>query len=379
MPLGIDWASIIQAILFFLFAGLTALVSAVVGPTYDQLLVPELSPAALYPPLVASTSDPSNYLAGATSFSTYTLANIVDPAIALVALGVAICYLARASIARWANELDALLPRLVIAVVAANFTVPIAGAILAVGAGLYPVLAGWDGGAWQHWVNLAGIGQGKFSWDNGALAFVLSLVEFFLVFGLVLAVGLRDALLAVLLVLLPIFTLLWPFRPLAPLARRAWFLFVELVFLPCVLIVPLELAVGSPTIVLLVGYLGCALASPYLLSLAGTHLTAFGFPGSASAIGGGAQRGLAAAPTGVSGYAAPSAAPPSTGSAGRQAASGALRVAGSASAPVALPLAAAQVAGHGAAHLVRHLQSRAKHPNGPGRWPAVDTGYGGRG
>ena len=372
--LGIDLSGLIQLLLFLLFAGLTAIVTAVVGPTYDQLLVPELRPAALYPALVASTSNPSDYLSAATAFSSYTLENVVDPAIAAVAVIVALLYLSRVFVDRWATSLDGLLPRLVVAVVAANFTVPIAAAVLGVGGALYPILAGWDGGAWQHWVNLAGFGQLEFSWDNGALAFVLSLVEFFLVFGLVLAVGLRDALLAVLIVLLPIFTLLWPIRPLAPLARRAWFLFVELVFLPCVLVVPLELAVDSPSPVLLVGYLGCALASPYLLSVAGTHLTAFGFPAAAGTISGGAQRGLMSAPSGAVALAGPAAG--STASAGpaRQALSGALRAAGSAAAPAAVPLAAAQLVGHGATHLVRHIGSRVGGSAGPARWPPIRTG-----
>ena len=377
---GLNLGSLIQAILFLLFAGLTAIVTAVVGPTYDNLFVPEMSPSALYPALVGSTSNPGNYLAAATAFSTYTLANIVDPVIALVAVGVAFLYFSRVFVDRWAVTFDGLLPRLVISVVAANFTVPIAGAIVGLGGGIYPVFAGWDGGAWQHWVNLAGYGQVAFSWDNGALAFVLSLAEFFLVFGLVLAIGLRDALLAVLLVLLPIFTLLWPFRPLAPLARRAWFLFIELTFLPCLLVVPLELAVGSPSPVLLVGYLGCALASPYLLSLAGTQLTAFGFPGSGGAIAGGAQRGLAAAPSSASGYAAPltgggasagAGAAGAAGTAGR-ALAGTVKAAGSAAIPAAAPLAAAQMVGHGAAHLVRHLRSAGSH--GPGPWPPIRGG-----
>lgn len=381
---GLDLGSLIQALLFFLFAGLTVIVSAITGPTYDNLLVPELSPSALYPPLVLGRVDPANYLSAATDFSTYTLAQVVDPAIALVAVGIALLYFARAFVARWATTFDGLVPRLVIAVVVANFTVPIAGAILALGGGLYPVMAGWDGGAWQHWVLLAGPGEVTFSWDNGALAFVLSSVEFLLVFSLVLAIGLRDALLAVLVVLLPVFTLVWPFRPLAPLARRAWFLFVELTFLPCVLVVPLELAVGSPNPVLLVGYLGCALASPYLLSVAGTHLVAFGFPASGGAIGAGTQRGLAAAPAGLGQYAGPVGSTARSSGVVGPALAGAARSAGSAALPAAVPLAAAQLVGHGALHLVRHVRSaHAPGPGaggggpGPGRWPPVRDGRSG--
>jgi hypothetical protein len=372
--LGVDLGGLIQTILFLLFAGLTAIVTAVIGPMYDQLLVPELSPAALYPPIAAQTVDPANYLAAAARFSTYILANVVDPAIALVAIGVAIVYLSGVFVDRWRVNLDGLLPRLVIAVVAANFTVPIAGALLGVGGSVYPVFAGWDGAAWQHWVNLAGIGQVPFSETNGALAFVLSMVEFLLVFVLVLAIGLRDALLAVLVVLLPIFTLLWPIRPLALLARRAWFLFAELVFLPCVLVVPLELAVGSPSPVLLVGYLGCAVASPYLLSLAGTHLSSFGFPASAAAITAGSQRGLAAAPGGATGYVTPAVTGARAAGSTGPALAGTVRTAGTAAAPAALPLVAAQLAGHGALHLLRHVRGAGDSPRSSRSWPAVRGG-----
>jgi hypothetical protein len=377
--LGFSISTIVRTILFLLFSDLTAILTAVVGPTYDQLLVPEMSASALYPLLSASASNPTNYLAAAAQFSTYTLATVVDPAIALVGVGVAVLYFSRVFVDRWASALDGLLPRLVLAVVAANFTVPIAGALLGVAGGLYPVLAGWDGGAWQHWVDLAGEGQVTFSWDNGAVAFVLAIVEFLVVFSLVLAIGLRDALLSVLIVLLPIFTLLWPFRPLSGLARRAWFLFGEMAFLPCVLVVPLELAVGSPSAVLLVGYLGCALASPYLLSVAGAHLSAFGFGGGGATISSGTQRGLMAAPAAASGYAAPATnALRGAGSVG-QAFSGATRAAGAASAPVALPLAAAQLVGHGALHLARHFQGSDGGPSGPGSFPAIRGGGAGRG
>ena len=130
---GIDWTSVLQAILFALFADLTAILAAITGPTYDNLLVPELRTGALYPSVFASGGDPSNYLAPAASFSAYTLANVVDPAATLVALGVAFLYLAKPLVARWSATFDGLLPRLVLGVVGANFTVPIAAALLSVG------------------------------------------------------------------------------------------------------------------------------------------------------------------------------------------------------------------------------------------------------
>jgi hypothetical protein len=376
--LALDLGSFIQELLFLLFSGLTALAEAVVGPTYDHLLVPELALSSLYPAISVTGASSSNYLATAARFSTYAVGAIVDPAVALAAVVVGLLYLARSFAARWRATFDSVLPRLVISVVAANFAVPIAGALLALGGSLYPVLAGWDGGAWQQWVHLDGYAGIAFSWDNGAVAFVLSIAEFFLVIGLVLAVGLRDALLAVLLVLLPIFTLLWPFPPLANLARRAWLLFVELVFLPCVLVVPLELAVGSPSAVLLVGFLACALGSPYLLSVAGTHLTAFGFPGASSVVSAGTQRGLSSASAGASGYLSPVAAGARGSGPVASALGGAARAAGSASAPAAAPLAAATLVGHGALHLVRHVRGVAGGgpPTGAGRPPGRGGGAG---
>ncbi len=372
---AVSLSALIQEILFLIFGGLTALAAAVVGPTYDNLLVPELAPSALYPSLVGANGGSSNYLEIASRFSEFTLGAIVDPAIALVALGVAAIYLARALSDRWRDRLGGFLPRLLIAVVAANFTVPIAGLLVGLGGGLYPVLVGWDGGRWQHWINLAGYGEVQFSWDNGAVAFVFTIAEFFLVFGLIVAVALRDALLAVLLVLLPIFTLLWPFGVLAPLARRAWLLFVELVFLPCVLVVPLELAVGSPSVEMLLAYLICALGSPFLLSTAGSHLAAIGFPVGGATSAGGLQQGLQATSGGAAGYLSPASTPAGGRSSPLGPALGSVaRAAGSASAPSAAPLAAAHLVGQAEVHLVRHIGPGAGRAPGPGAWPPVRGG-----
>jgi len=366
---AVDIANLVRTILFLLFEDITAIVTAIIGPTYDNLLVPELQGGSLFPPLLGSGAGSASYLATAARFSGFILSNVVDPAVAFVALGVAVLYLLRSVVTRWADALDALLPRLVLGVVGANFTVPLAGAILGVAGSLYPVVSGWDGGAWQQWVNLAGWGQLSFSWDNGALAFVLSLVEFAAVFALLLAVGIRDALLAVLLVLLPIFTLLWPLRPLSPLARRGWFLFGELAFLPCVLVVPLELAVGSPNPVMLVSYLAAAVASPYFLSLAGTQLVSFGFGGASGVVHSNAQRGFAAAPSAATSSLGPVAnAARTSGGAGR-AFAGTTRVAGSAAAPMAAPLAVGELLGHGSWHLVNHLGSPPKADDPGSRKP----------
>ncbi len=369
------WNEIIRAILFALFALLTAIIAAVIGPTYDNLLVPELQPSSLYPDLFASAqAGSSNYLALGAHFSIYLLANVVDPAVGLIALAVAVLYLAKSVVARWGPALDGLIPRLVLAVITANFTLPISAAILGVAGAAFPVFAGWDGTSWERWVNLGGYGEIQFSWDNGAVAFILAFVEFAEVFALVIAVAVRDALLAVLLVLLPIFTLLWPIPPLAPIARRAWALFLELAFLPCVLVVPLELAVGTPSVFLLVAFLGIALSCPFLLSIAGTHLVAFGLPGIGGTFSGGSQRGFATASRAASSYAEPAAgALRSSGSVGR-AASQAVRTAGTAGAPAAAPLAAAQLVGHGAMHLVRHLHASATGSRSSPTLPPIRPG-----
>jgi hypothetical protein len=372
LALSIDWSSIVRTILFALFSTLTAIVAALIGPTYDNLLVPMLQPGALYPALRATGGGSSDFLSTAVQFSSYTLVNVVDPAIALVGAAVALLYLARSVVARWADSLSGLLPRLVVAVIVANFSLPIAGAVLDVAGALYPVFSGWNGGAWQHWVNLGGFGEFSLSRDNGALAFVLSVVEFLAILALVLAVGVRDALLSVLLVLLPLFTLLWPIRPLSSIPRRAWLLFLELAFLPCVIVVPLQLAVGTSSPVLLVGYLGVAVASPYLLSVAGTHLVAFGFPASGGTISGGVQRGLSSASSSVSSLAGPTANAAAGTGAGGRALSGAVKSAGTASFPAAAPLAAGTVLGHTALHLLRHFP-RAEASGLP-RWPPMRGG-----
>jgi hypothetical protein len=373
---GLGLPNEIQLILFLLFADLTALVAAVIGPTYDQLLVPELAPHALFPPVLAAGADPTDYLSRAASFSSFLIAGVVDPLVALIAVGVAVVYLGRATLARWSVTFDGLLPRLVLAVTAANFSVPIAAAIVDVAGSLYPVAAGWDGGAWQHWVKLAGPGELRFSWDNGVLAFVLALVEFTLVLALALTVGVRDAVLATLLVVLPVVTLLWPFRPLASVPRRAWLLFAELAFLPCVLVVPLELAVESPSDVLLVGYLTAALASPFLLNVAGAHLVAIGFPSTSTAVQGSVLRGLTAAPSAASAIASPAASAVRTSGAAGRAAAGTVRSAASAAGPLAVPAALSELLGHGALSVARHVGQRLDGNRTPPRFPPLRAGTG---
>ncbi|MCI4323007.1 MAG: hypothetical protein L3K03_03145 [Thermoplasmata archaeon] len=361
-----DPSSILNGWLFALFAVLTAALSAVIEPTYDYLLVPLLQPAALFPSLGASGG--SGFLATAASMSTFVLGSLVDPAIALVAVGIGLLYVVRASfgpIAKLAN----LLPRFVFGVVLANFSLPVAGALFGLAGATYPVLASFDGGAWETWTNLGGIGFLQFSWDNGALAFVLAFVLFSLILLLVLLVAVRNAMLGVLLVLLPIFTILWPIPTLAPLARRAWLWFGELAFLPCVMIIPLELAVGCPSNVLLVGYLVVALGSPALLALAAGNLTAAGMPSAGGALVGGVQRGLSALSVGATAWARPiSAALPAGAAAGRLA-----KGVGEALErpfPGAIPAAAGAVLGHGVDHLLRHVAPRP--PSKGGSSPSND-------
>jgi hypothetical protein len=345
----------IQAILFALFAGLTAILSMIIAPTYDNLLVPELAPAALYPGLPPSPSASSSFLSGGAAFSSYLVANVVDPLVGLVGIGVALAYLGRSFLGRWATRAEPLIARLVLSVLLANFTLPIAGAILDVAGSMYPVIAGFDGGQWQHWQNLAGSGELAFSWDNGALAFVLTFVLFTVVLLLASAVALRNALLAVLLVLLPLFTLVWPIPTLAPLARRAWLWFGELAFLPCVLVIPLELAVGAPSVLLLLGFLTVALASPAFLSVAGSQLQSVGFPSAGAAVSGGVQRGLMVASRAAQGVITPFSRV-ATLSPGLQRGIGiAGRAVGSTAFPGSIPVLAGEFLGHGTAHLFQHL------------------------
>ncbi len=382
-----DWTSAtVQAILFAMFAALTAVLAAVLGPTYDNVLVPELATSALYPSLGPGGSGGS-FLATAATFSSFLLTSLVDPAIALVGVAVGGLYLVRAVLGRWATRLEQLLPRLVFAVVLANFSLPIAGALLGLAGATYPTIAGFDHGAWEHWVNLAGFGEVSFSWDNGVLAFVVTFGLFSLVLLLSAAIAVRDALLAVLLVLLPVLTLLWPIPSLAPLAERAWKMFGELAFLPCVLIIPLELAVGAPNVLLLLGYLTVAMSTPSLISLAGAQLTAGGFPSGGSALAGGLQRGLATGSQAVQGYFRPfargGAATASRGAAALSPAAhlsravvGAGSTFGRAALPAAIPVLAGDFLGRGASHLVRHLQRRSSEPGGRAgrhrdRFPAV--------
>jgi hypothetical protein len=362
----------IQALLFALFGGLTAILAALIGPTYDNLLVPELSPGALFPALTSSGG--SGFLGLAADLSGRLLVDLVDPAIALVALAVGLLYLVRSVAGRLRARLEGLLPRFVVAVIVANLTVPLAGAILGLAGATYPVIAGADGGAWQHWIDIGGPGLATYSWDNGALAFVVAFVLFSLILLLAIAVAVRNALLGVLLVLLPIFSLLAPLPYAGALARRGWLWFVELAFLPCAMVVPLELAVGASSILLTLGYLVVALASPALLAMAGNSVVSMGFPSAGGAVTGGVQRGLMAASVAAEGFVRPflpvlkAARVPGSivGAAERAAGRGA---------PMQLPAFTSELFGLGSSHLLAHV---ARHsgliaaPTGPakgsGRW-----------
>jgi hypothetical protein len=357
-------SSSVQAILFALFAALTAALTAVIGPTYQNLFVPEMQTAALYPLLPGYPSGAGGFLQVAAQFSEYLVATLVDPALVLVVVGVAVLYLLRAILPSLAPRLRDLFPRLVVGALLANFTLPVAGALFGLAAWTYPVVAGFDGGAWQSWQNLGGVGFTNFSWDNGILAFVVAFVLLSVVLLLAAAIAVRNALLGVLLVLLPVFTLLWPIPALAPLARRGWIWFGELAFLPSVMVIPLELAVGASSSLLLLGYLVTALGAPALLSLAGQSLTGLGMPGASGVLAGGIQRGLASAGTGLEsmlrpvgglarkgGWAAPVA--------------GAVKGASAVAPAIALPVLAGSLLGSGGAKLLSHLP----HKKAPGTPP----------
>jgi hypothetical protein len=348
-------ATAIRALLFAMFAMGTAAISAVIAPTYDHLLVPELAQGALYPTLTATGG--SGFLGTAASFSSYVLTDLVDPAIAVVALAVGGLYLLRAFVGRTRMALGGWLSRLVVAVLVANLTVPIAGGILGLAGATYPVLAGFDGGAWQNWTSIGGLGMFSYSWDNGILAFIIAFVLFSLVLLLAAAIAIRNALLGVLLVLLPIFTLLWPIPYFAPLARRAWSWFLELAFLPCVVVIPLELAVGSSSILLTMGYLVVALAAPSLLSLTGSSLLSAGFPSASGAVTGGIQRGLLAASVVVESAVRPNAAVLKAAGAGEKLTGAVQRAAGQ-PALLAMPAFSGELLGHGSARLFGHLATQ---------------------
>ena len=365
----------IRALLFGFFAGLTAILAGVIGPTYDNLLVPELSPASLFPAFPPSPQSPS-FLSEAASFSSYLVADLVDPAIALVALAVALVLLARSFFGRWKGAVEPLLARLLLAVLFANFTLPVTGAILGLAGATYPVIESWDGGAWEHWVNLAGYGEIAYSWDNGALAFVITFALFALVLALAAAIALRDAMLAVLVVLLPVFTLLWPVPTLSPIARRAWLWFGELAFLPCVVVVPLQLAVGAPSVLLLLGFLTAAVGAPAFLSMAGGQLSSVGFGSAGAAVGGALQRGLSAASRSVSGFVGPIGRSTGIAPAARGAAGVAARALGSTAFPAAIPVLAAEFLGRGTAHLVRHVSGGGARGD---RFPPARSGPSGGG
>jgi hypothetical protein len=380
---SIDWNVLIQAILFGLFAAGTAVLNLVIQPMYDNLVVPELSSPSLYPS-IAHAGAGAGFLGAAVPFSQFMLDNLVDPAVAVVLVGTAGLYLLRSFSARFGGRLESLLPRFVVALIGANFTLPLAASALDIGGATFRLVASFDSGAWRHWSNLVPAGGTTFAWDNGVLAFVVSFALFAMVLALAVVVALRDAMIAVLLVLLPIFTLLWSLPPLAALARRGWTLLVEMAFLPAVMLIPLELAVGSPSVLLLLAYLSIAVGSPYLISISRAQLGGLGFPSAGGALTGGLQRGLALAT--LTTQSSVGAATPGASAMGRAAQVGSAMRSfaghlGKAPLPGGLALGVGHLAAQGSRHLVqqlRHFQNgqppRGGHPSrmsssGPGMHP----------
>ncbi|MFZ0831146.1 MAG: hypothetical protein WCB18_02075 [Thermoplasmata archaeon] len=355
---AIDWNVVVQAILFALFTAGTAILNLVIQPTYDNLIVPELSAPALFPS-IAHSGPNAGFLSVAIQFSDFLLQNLVDPAIALVLVGLAGLYLFRSFSNRIGSRLEPLLPRLVIALLGANFTLPLAASVLDLGGTTFRLVSSFDGGAWRHWANILPDGGASFSWDNGVLAFVVTFALFAMVLALATVVALRDAMIAVLLVLLPIFTLLWAFPPLASLARRGWTLLVELAFLPAVILIPLELAVGAPSVLLVLAYLSIAVGSPYLISISRTQLGGLGFPSAGGALTGGLQRGLTVASLttqgGVNSLAPSVTAPGRAGQVGSAARSLSSHL-GKGPLPAGLALGAGQLVTQGSRHLLQHLR-----------------------
>lgn len=355
---SIDWNAIVQAILFALFAAGTAALNLVIQPTYNNLVVPELSAPSLYPSLVHPGAG-SGFLAVAVRFSDFLVTNLVDPSIALVLVTLAGLYLLRSFSSTVGTRLEPLLPRLVIAVLGANFTIPIVAVLLSLSGDAFRLVASFDGGAWRQWANLVPAGGATFSWDNGVLAFVVSFALFSMVLALAMVVALRDAMIAVLVVLLPLFTLFWTLPPLSSLARRGWTLLVELAFVPAVILVPLELAVGSPSILLVLAYLSIAVGTPYLISVSRTQLGGMGFPSAGAALSGGLQRGLTVASLTSHGTANSVAA--ASGSVGRSTPVGSsirsvVSQLGRAPLPGGVALGAGEAVFQGSRHLVRQLR-----------------------
>jgi hypothetical protein len=295
-----DWGGIARAILFALFAALTGVVTAVIEPTYDNLFVPEMSPAALYAPFLGS-GHASNLFSEGAAFSNYILVNVVDPLSVLVIIVVGVLYLIRATLPSAASTWTHLAPRLVLGILLANMVLPLTWLLWSVASATYPVFYDYDGGAWQTFSNIVGPGAFTFSWDNGALAFVCSLTLFSLVLILTFLVAFRDALVAVLLVLLPPLTLLWPIPSLSGLAVKAWRLFAEMTFLPCLLVVPLALAVGASSILIVIGLFTVAVGMPVLLTQVGGSLSSAGFPHGGSIVAGGFLGGARGAGNAVAG------------------------------------------------------------------------------
>lgn len=290
-----NYGPIVQAILFALFGALTAAVAVVTAPTYDNLFVPEMSPASAF----ASWTG-GNVFAAAVDLSNTLLTELVDPLAVLVIAAVGFLYMVRSVYP--SPKLTGLAPKLLFALLVANLVIPLTSVVWQLAGGVYPVFYEYGGGAWRSYSNLVGPGAVDLSWDNGVLGLVVSWILFGLVLLLAFLIAFRGALVAVLLVVLPPLTLLYPLPGARAIARRAWILFVEMAFLPCFVVIPLVLAVGSGSVLVTLGLFAVALAMPQILSSSGTAISHAGFPNTSFTVAGGLTQGAGTAQETATGW-----------------------------------------------------------------------------
>lgn len=285
---------IVNTVLTLLFAIFNIFAWVTAQQTYDNLFIPEMKPYNLFPSLL--NGNQKNLFSASASLSNYILINIIDPILIILLLIIGFIYLGKVFLPSWNEKFRELIPRFVIATVVANFTVYISGIILEFGLATYIVLYGYGDKNWQHFGKLYPLFVTPWG-NNSLLEFILKVVVIFTIVTLSMVIAIRTSLIAVLIVLLPIGSIMWIFPQTRQYAKKIWVIFIEMVFLPFFVLIPLILATSindtdTYGFLLTTGMLLIAAGMPYFISNYGGSIAHMGMDKVSSFINYGLSTGM---------------------------------------------------------------------------------------
>ena len=219
-----------------------------------------MSPSELYPNLLnlpnykdVSTTGIHGMMSAAIYLNGVIVEKIVNALVVFMLWIVGIMYLYADLFESFFGRLKSIIPRLIIALILAYGSIYVVNYLIMMGKYAYMVLYNINIGALGAWKEPTFYNYIKSQLQPPTTAFLVSTLEQFLLryiwsflsldftLMLLMVVVVRDVLFAVLIVLLPIAAVLLLTPWTTSIGERLWFLAVDLVFLPFVMIIPLML------------------------------------------------------------------------------------------------------------------------------------------